>query len=310
MKRSIVLASRIQGDLDLKNSVVRGGATARIYSPGGKLLSFQGILAPAAVQNYQLGTQALIDDCIFRYIMAGGVDLAPGKLAQMPVPQANDSNLAVAAAAAVGDTTVTVTLGASAVTANQYAEGYLYINDGTGVGQRMRIKSHPAALATASLVVTLWDAVGTALDTSSKASLVANKYNGLIVHPSPPTAKLIGVPQVLIPAGEYGWAQTRGPAAVLTDGTLYISLGCTASDAVDGAVQHENLQVTTGSTAATDSTSGALVLNSAGSEETGARLMDSAISTTYDLGSIRQKVGSILRVNADTKYSLVDLVLE
>ena len=59
-----------------------------------------------------------------------------------------------------GDTSITVTLGATAATKDQYADGYIYTNDNTttsdrGEGQIYRIASNPAADGSATLAVTL-----------------------------------------------------------------------------------------------------------------------------------------------------------
>ena len=51
------------------------------------------------------------------------------------------------------------------LTANQYQEGYLYVNDGTGQGQSWKVKSHPAHDHSddASCEITVYGKVSTAL---------------------------------------------------------------------------------------------------------------------------------------------------
>ena len=76
--------------------------------------------------------------------------VAPGKLYQDAAIVPNHQDLtvtAVQAYSANGNTPakITVTLGATAATANQYQGGFLIVNDNNGEGQTLRIASHPAA---------------------------------------------------------------------------------------------------------------------------------------------------------------------
>src|SRR5262245_8874353 len=107
----------------------------------------------------------------YRWVQAGAVALVPARLCQAPAQVANHQNLTVATAVA-GATSITVTLGATAATANQYAGGWVTISAGTGAGQRLLIGSHPAANASATLVLTLSDpTVSATLAADSKADL-------------------------------------------------------------------------------------------------------------------------------------------
>jgi hypothetical protein len=147
------------------------------------------------------------------------------------------TNIAVAVAAAIGATSVTVTLGATAATANQYAGGVLIVNDATGEGHTYKIKSHPAADASAALVVTIEDPIVVALTTSSEVSLIANLYSGVIVNPTTPTASPVGVAIYPVAANEYGWIQTKGIVSCLNDGGTTVGLAVAPSQATAGAVK-------------------------------------------------------------------------
>lgn len=198
----------------------------------------QPLMSSSSDQAHQLGTKAVsADGRVFRYVKAGAVALVPGKLQQGPAIVANHQNIAVAAAAAAGATSVTVTLGATAATANQYANGFLVINDAAGEGHTYKIVSHPAADASASLVLTLDDAIIVALTTSSEACLIANQYNGAIVAPASPTGPDLGVAIYPVAIGEFGWVQTRGVVSCLSDGTPAAGSMLSRSNAVAGAVE-------------------------------------------------------------------------
>lgn len=189
----------------------------------------------------------------FVLIQNGGTALASARLIQGPVSiGANHTGLTVATAA-IGATAITVTLGGTAVTANQYQGGYVVISAGTGIGQTLRIASHPAQTSTSGTVVlTLEDALSVAtLVSDSKGSLTLNPYgsqygatfttSGCVVSPTTATGPTIGVTLYPIPATSatvlsYGYIQTRGPVACLNDSTTAIGLDVMPSSAVAGAV--------------------------------------------------------------------------
>jgi len=270
----------------------------------------QAITEVSAVQNFQLGARKQIGQSIYRYGLAGAVNIPLGVLCQAPVPAAVHHDLVPSASYAAGVRLVELTIGAAGIAANEYAGGWLHVNDGTGQGQALRILSHPAALAGAICVFTLLDPITTAFDIADTlCAITPNSYQGGTIHPSPPTSKLIGVPVVAIAAGYYSWFQTRGPAAVLTDGVLYIHRQVCPSLTVDGAVRHAAQYVTTGATVAGVPGNGANPVDSAGAE-IAPTLADSAPSTEYDLGHMQTIVGRTMRVEVDTDYSLIDLTLE
>jgi hypothetical protein len=191
----------------------------------------------SSVQNHPLGSMAITDDGrIFRYCKAGGTTLVAGKLQQAPAIVANHQNLACTAASA-GATSVTVTLGATAATANQYAEGYLVINDVDGEGYTYKIKSHPAADASATLTLTLEDPLFEALTANSEACLIANPYNGVIVAPASASSSAVGVALKEITNGQYGWLVTHGVTSCLSDGAVSVGAALSPSNAVAGAVE-------------------------------------------------------------------------
>jgi hypothetical protein len=191
----------------------------------------------SSTQLFGFGTLLYYGDRIFRYTGIGGVAVTAGKLLQTSAAVPNHRDVAVQAAAAAGVTTITVTLGATAATANQYKDGYIHINDDAGQGQFMRIKSNPAADASATLTLTLYDKVVTALTTSSKADLIGALFNDVVVAPTAETGALVGVTAMDMTADYYGWVQVSGPCSVLTSGTLVLGHPAVRSDTLAGAVE-------------------------------------------------------------------------
>jgi len=173
----------------------------------------------------------------YRWCLAGGTTLAVGKLQQAPAQVANHQNLTVATAA-IGATSLTVTLGATAATANQYAGGFVTITAGTGLAYRYLIDSHPAANASATLVLTLSDALAVATAVAdSKADLQANPFSGVILNPATASSAPVGVGVAPITNAQYGWIQTSGVAGVLADGAITVGTALVASNGVAGAVE-------------------------------------------------------------------------
>lgn len=176
------------------------------------------------------------DGRVFRYARAGALDLVPGSLCQMAAQIAGHQGLVVAAAS-VGATSISVTLGGTAATLNQYAGGLAIVTVGAGLGQALAISGHEAqANGAGVLVLTLSDAVRVALTGTTRIDLVPNAYNGLIISPTTLTAIPVGVPPAAIVANEYGWVQRSGPAAVLTAGANAVGGVVGAPGSVAGAV--------------------------------------------------------------------------
>lgn len=191
-------------------------------------------------KKHRLGTKMVLPDGrTFVYSKAAEA-ITAGKVT-MQVQTATDHimDLAVASAAASGDKTITVTNGAStAIAVDDYADGYLFVNDDAGEGQIFTIASNTAAATSASVVFTLSpnDSVRTALTTSSLVGI--HKPFGASVEvfdASDVDGVLTGVPACDVASGEYFWNQTTGPAAVLTSGTVVLGKEVYTTASVDGA---------------------------------------------------------------------------
>jgi hypothetical protein len=170
----------------------------------------------------------------------GAVALVSGVLVQDAAVVPNHQNLAVTAYQAYSangnvPAKVTVTLGATAATANQYAGGYVVVNDNAGEGQTLRIASHPAAALSTSLVLTLEDGANTAITTASEVSLVSAHGADVIVQPTTVTNAQVGVTLCPIAAGAYGFVVSRGLVSCLAQGAIGVGLGISIGS-VAGAV--------------------------------------------------------------------------
>jgi hypothetical protein len=173
---------------------------------------------------------------LYRYAKFGGSATVAGNVLQSPATIANHSSM-TPAVAAIGATEVTVTLGATAATANQYAEGYLVTSSTPGHGYALKIKSHPAADASATLVLTLEDPLIIAITASTTVDMVLNPFAGVIQSPTTETGAPVGVALYVGTAASFGWIKTRGIAGVLCQGTIAVGETAVVSNGTAGAVE-------------------------------------------------------------------------
>jgi len=176
---------------------------------------------------------------IYRYCKAAAGAITKGKLVQQAAgPADHIKDLAVASAAAIGDKSITITNGpTTAITVDMFKDGIVFVNDADGEGQCLRIVSNTAAATGDSCVLTLQDALTTALTTSSQVGLRKNLCKDVIVNPTTPSGKPLGITTLDITASYYFWALVKGSAAVLTHGTVIVGKmvapGATTAGSVD-----------------------------------------------------------------------------
>lgn len=180
----------------------------------------QGLYEVSSTQKEILGMLRIEPDGRkFRYAYAGAAALAAGKIGIMVGVAAYHINIAPAAAAAIGATEVTVTLGATAATVDQYKDGYLQVNDGTGEGHSYLIAGNTAAALSTSCVVTLKDPLQVALTVAgSEVSLIPNPWRG-VTESATSESGPAGIPMKAVPINYYYWCQTGGVAICLAEGT-------------------------------------------------------------------------------------------
>jgi len=234
MKKSILYAARIKGDIDLGLEPTRidnDGAQrwAMLITPGGLLpgQTPQGVLDLSAIQKYRVGTRMSIDDRIYHYCQ-GDPDriLRAGYGAYSFVNYVETGVPALQADA--GDYTISLT-SVGVIAADAYAEGTLVISYAAGAfSTRHKIKSNTAAAAPGAVyIVTVYD------------PFIANVTVGLTVtlYQSPwarvncmrqevidlvvarwQYVSFAGVPNRQITAANWFWLQTWGPCPCILSG--------------------------------------------------------------------------------------------
>ena len=214
------------------------GPADLIVGKGGSQYGTANPYAESATQLFPLGAKLVYGNNVYRYVGVGGTAVTAGKLLQQPAIVSDHANMTATAAVAAGETAISVETGGTDLTLNQYANGYLWVNDVNGEGQMLRVKSNPAHdhSADPSVVITCYDALKTALTTSSQLSLLADPNNDLIVAPATETGAIMGATVVDLTADYFGWAVMSGPAALLTVGTLVVGNAAVRSGGTAGGV--------------------------------------------------------------------------
>lgn len=216
----------------------QGSYGDRIERPGAPIP--QGIYEESVSSLGQVGTVRRVGGRTFVYAKDSGSGLAQGKINIQPTPIAAHQNIVVQAIAAIGAKEVSVTLGATLASLNQYEDGYLFITDADGEGTGYKIRSNPAAALSTTLTLSLYDTIHEALAVTSEVCLIPNPYNGILLSIADQDDRPAGVALNAITASYYFWVQTGGPCALLADETIEQGAEATIGDTTIGAVSTKN----------------------------------------------------------------------
>lgn len=183
------------------------------------------IFTESTTQLFPLGTKYEYGENTYRYAKAGASTIGAGLIVQAAA--VTEGDIAVQSAVTAGDKTISVTTSAT-TTDNQYDDGYLFITQNAAqtarVGGNYRIKSHTTGSA-GTITFTLYESIKVALNTSSKVTIISNRYNGVLTAATTPTAELVGISHPVqdsdanISASSFFWLQTHGLATVVCDDT-------------------------------------------------------------------------------------------
>ena len=193
----------------------------------------QGIYEESSDKKTELGRFLDFEDGRrFRYCQADS-EITKGHMCSSGTVDANDNTVTQTGMTValsngyIGETVINVLL-AAATTANLYADGFLTIEGGTGLGQIFKIKKNKAGGSSIAspCELTLYDPLVVALNATSIISLTKSRYKDVVVTPATTLVGTpIGVPLITVTDNYYFWAQTRGYAAVVCDDDGTITVG-------------------------------------------------------------------------------------
>jgi hypothetical protein len=182
-----------------------------------------------SVQRHRLGTEMVfMDGRKFRYAENGGSAISEGLLVAAEAPTGNhDEDLVITTSPSAGDTTIGITLGATAAAANLYAEGFLFFNipilaTSANPHEWYKIKSHAviASAGTGTFTIDEEDGFTTAITAGTEtAGLIKSPYKDVVVAPAAIAGRFVGVTTRSMTADYFGWLQVAGLAVVAIDGT-------------------------------------------------------------------------------------------
>ena len=200
------------------------GPADLIVGKGGSQYGTVDPFTSGLTQLFPLGSRLLYGNSVYAYGRLAAAAVTAGKCVTHAASIAHHFDLTPTAGVAAGETAISVETAGTDITLNQYANGYLYVNDAAGEGQMLRIKSNPAHdhSADPSIVITCYDDLATAITTSSRITLIPDPRSGQIVQAATTTGATLGVTVVDMAASAYGWFSVSGPATVLTSGTLVV----------------------------------------------------------------------------------------
>lgn len=234
-------------------------AAISLFQQGTSVSTGTGVVEPQLVSA--VGQAFTVEDGReVRLVSNGAVALVSGVLVQGAPITANHQNLAVAVPAAypatAGSTQVSITIGATKLNTNQYQDGFLVVNAGTGIGQTLKIASHSNYAASASsVIINLEDAIQVTLDATSKVCLINNPYKDVVINPTTATQTPVGVTLYPVAAAvaptfdgttgkltaagtqQYVFVTTKGVTSALSDvAVTAVGLGISPSSVTAGAI--------------------------------------------------------------------------
>ena len=201
----------------------------------------------SSTKGHPLGTKMVIRDRTFRYVEAAGTEIGEGLLvSQKAAVTTQDDDLAIAATAAAGATSVSVTLGGSNnLEKNEYQDGYIFNNTAAGTAALMyRIKSHPYSAHSSNVTITLDEPDGLVnawTAGTDVVGLIGSPWKDVVVAPTTVIGMTVGLTCNTIPASYYGWVQTAGPALALVDAAATTAVGSALMAGTNHAGQMELL---------------------------------------------------------------------
>ena len=120
------------------------GPADLIVGKGGSQYGTVDPFTSGLTQLFPLGSRLLYGNTVYAYGRLHTSAVTAGKCVTHAASIAHHFDLTPTAGVAAGETAISVETAGTDITLNQYANGYLYVNDAAGEGQMLRIKSNPA----------------------------------------------------------------------------------------------------------------------------------------------------------------------
>ena len=127
---------------------------------------------------------------------------------------------------------VFITKASAGWTVGQFAEGWVYVDAGTGVGQAGRIKTN----TTDTLELYPEFALSTALAVADSDITIRELFHVDKAAVTSAIQGCVGIAQIAIASASYAWVLTRGQGLVLAGESLIVGSNFTTGDNTEGSV--------------------------------------------------------------------------
>jgi len=226
--------------------VVRTAARDEVI-PLKSIYEYDTVTVGSGISKHQLGDKCRMSDGrVYHWALNGGVALVAANLLQNAVTVADHWNMVATYVHAIGETKIFLLPTTAVIAKNYYSNGYLWVNEGAGLGMCYKIKSNTLCALVTGGYAYIYDPLVVAIAAASNITVVANPWQGVIQCPAVPTGIPVGVAPIAVPATTatiqyYFWAQTWGPCAItnaaagILIGTPRLTQGTTAGGVIIAA---------------------------------------------------------------------------
>jgi len=223
------------------------GRRNRIVGPS-QIVAGANIFTPTVTQKYTLGLELDLNDAtgrMFRYCQNSSAAILAKALVNSSAAldaEAITSTIQTGYGVAAGESRFDVLLTTlNAWTADDLIDGWLLVSDGgTAMSDMYMIKANKWTTSDTVMNVTICDEGGlrNAIAATDDVILFQSKYANTVVSATNPVSGMVGVSLVDVAKSYYYWAQFRGYAPILVDGTDTVVVGdtVTLSDSVAGTI--------------------------------------------------------------------------
>lgn len=187
-----------------------------------------------------LGTLAVDPDGrTHRYGQLAGTAVGTSRLCVKAAITANHEDIAFQTAGVVGDSSASISVGATDIVANEYDDGFLVIIDDAGEGYVHRITRHGVNSGAATVVFGITPNLQVATTTATTVTLVRNEWRDLVIATGGTQTDIpAGITVVAMAADEFGFFGVAGVFPCLTSGTNTATAGepVTIGEATNGSL--------------------------------------------------------------------------
>lgn len=208
----------------------------------------QEIVSGADADTYTAGTRGYLQDGRVFYwcVSTTSATAAAGTTMSTAAIVANHQNLGTTTnSMVVGATRIpegAITVGGTAITENQYQDGFLCVVDSTpggGEGTYYRIREHDASAGgAADISVVLYDPIRVASDANTEVTFHKNPYRDPVLSATTDVDTVLGVTNVAVTTGATTrvgfWIQSQGITTAFVTGTPAVGTELVRSTSTQG----------------------------------------------------------------------------